>query len=90
MLAELEKFPQGVTFTRPEGGLFIWVTLPEGVNAQALLEEAVNRQVAFVPGTTFYPQGGHENTLRLNFSMSTCPMIETGMTRLRELVKSKQ
>ena len=85
MLAELETFPAGTQFTRPEGGLFIFVTLPEGVNAGALFQQAVERGVAFVPGTSFYPDGGHENTLRLNFSNSTLEQIHTGMTILREL-----
>ena len=86
MLAELEQFPAGVTYTRPEGGLFIWVELPEGVDAQALLTRAVERHVAFVPGTSFYADGGHANTFRLNFSNSTLEQIHTGMTALREVI----
>ncbi len=86
MLAELEKFPEGVTFTRPEGGLFIWAELPEGVNTQELLARAIERHVAFVPGTSFYAHGGHENTLRLNFSNSTLEQIHAGMAALREVV----
>ncbi|MBR3494316.1 MAG: PLP-dependent aminotransferase family protein [Clostridia bacterium] len=86
MLAELAKFPEGVRYTKPEGGLFIWVELPEGVNALELLPRAIERKVAFVPGTHFYALGGHENTLRLNFSNSTLEQIHTGMTALRELL----
>lgn len=89
MLAELELFPKGTTFTHPEGGLFIFVTMPEGFNAAEVFKEAVERGVAFVPGTSFYPDGGHENTLRLNFSNSTLEQIHTGMATLRELFASK-
>lgn len=86
MMEELNAFPAGVTYTRPQGGLFIWVTLPEGVDARKLLEKAVERKVAFVPGTYFYANGGHENTLRLNFSNSSMAQIHQGMTALRELL----
>ena len=86
MLRHLSSFPEGVTFTKPEGGLFIWAELPEGLSAVELLQKAIAKKVAFVPGTHFYPNGGHENTLRLNFSASTLPQIEEGMTVLRELI----
>ncbi len=86
MLAELASFPAGTVYTRPEGGLFIWVTLPEGFDSKALLEQAVARHVAYVPGTHFYAGGGHENTLRLNFSNSTLPQIREGMGILREVL----
>ena len=86
MLSELERFPAGTSYTRPEGGLFIWVTLPEGMDALSLLQRAVERKVAYVPGTHFYVDGGHPNTLRLNFSNSTLPQIREGMGILRELV----
>ena len=86
MLGELAAFPEGTRYTRPEGGLFIWVTLPEGMNALSLLQQAVARKVAYVPGTHFYVDGGHENTLRLNFSNSTLPQIHEGMGILRELI----
>lgn len=86
MLEELATFPEGTRYTRPEGGLFIWVELPSGIDAQALLEKAVARHVAYVPGTHFFADGGHENTLRLNFSNSTIEQIRTGMAVLRELI----
>ena len=86
MLRCLESFPKGVSFTRPEGGLFLWVDLPEGVDARALLDKAIQRKVAFVPGTHFYALGGHDNTLRLNFSASALPQIEKGMGILRDLI----
>ena len=86
MLGCLESFPEGISFTRPEGGLFLWVDLPEGIDAKDLLKKAIERKVAFVPGTHFYAFGGHENTLRLNFSASTLPQITQGMDVLRNLV----
>lgn len=89
MLDELNSFPQGTRYTHPEGGLFIFVTMPEGFNAGEVFKEAVERGVAYVPGTSFYPEGGHENTLRLNFSNSTLEQIHKGMKILRELCAEK-
>ncbi len=89
MLSELETFPKGTRYTRPEGGLFIFVTMPEGFDAGAVFQEAVDRGVAYVAGTSFYPEGGHLNTLRLNFSNSTLAQIHEGMGLLRELFASK-
>lgn len=89
MLAELETFPEGTQYTRPEGGLFIFCSLLERMNATEMFPEAIERGVAFVPGTNFYPEGGHHNTLRLNFSNSTLAQIKTGMGILRDLVQSK-
>lgn len=86
MLEELESFPAGTKWTRPEGGLFIWVELPTGLNAIDLLQKAIEKKVAFVPGTHFCADGGHENTLRLNFSNSSIDQIRTGMAALREIV----
>ena len=63
-----EEFPEGVSFTRPQGGLFAWVELPVGVNARDVLVESLKRKVAFVPGGSFFPNGGRENTFRINFS----------------------
>lgn len=85
MLAALEGFPEGTRYTTPEGGLFVFVSLPEGVNATTMLADAIERGVAYVPGTNFYPEGGHHNTLRLNFSNSTPEQIKAGMEILREL-----
>ncbi len=85
MLDDLRSFPEGTRFTVPEGGLFIWVELPEGIDTKPLLEKAVERHVAYVPGTHFYALGGHENTLRLNFSNASIPQIHEGMDVLRSL-----
>jgi 2-aminoadipate transaminase len=83
MLAALERyFPEGITWTRPQGGLFLWATLPEEIDTVALLEKAIENKVAFVPGTAFYPDGGGRNTMRLNFSNAQPEQIKTGIRRL--------
>lgn len=89
MLRCLEQFPEGVSFTRPQGGLFIWAELPEGMDTVKLLSAAVEKKVAYVPGTYFCVDGGHMNTLRLNFSNSTPEQIETGMSVLNNLIRSQ-
>lgn len=83
-----ELFPPGVTWTRPQGGLFTWVYLPEGMDSAALLEKAVEQKVAFVPGGAFFPRGGGKNTMRLNFSNATPEQIEEGMKRLAAVIKT--
>lgn len=85
MLGHLADFPEGTWYTKPKGGLFVWVRLP-GLDAQALLERCLERNVAFVPGTHFFREGGHPDTLRLNFSNSTIDQIHTGMVILRQTV----
>ena len=89
MLQLLQQFPDGVSFTHPQGGLFIWAELPEPINTVKLLAKAVERKVAYVPGTYFCVDGGHMNTLRLNFSNSTPDQIETGMSTLNDLITSE-
>jgi len=86
MLDELKAFPKGTAYTKPEGGLFIFVTLPEGIDAPKLLTRCVERNVAFVPGTYFYANGGHLNTLRLNFSNSPIDKIHAGMKILNQTI----
>ena len=86
MLSKLAEFPCGVRYTKPQGGLFIWAELPDHLNAKRLLDDAIDRKVAFVPGTHFCVDGGHENTMRLNFSNSTMEQIDTGMSILKDLV----
>ncbi|MBR1684358.1 MAG: hypothetical protein IJ708_04415 [Clostridia bacterium] len=88
MLSALASFPEGTLYTKPDGGLFIWVELPAGIDTKELLAKAVERHVAYVPGTHFYALGGHENTLRLNFSNSSLDQIDTGMDVLRDLFRS--
>ena len=85
MLEGLASFPEGTTYAIPEGGLFVFVTLPSNINATALFEQSVKKGVAYVPGTFFYPEGGHNNTLRLNFSNSTKEQIPQGMKILSDM-----
>jgi 2-aminoadipate transaminase len=83
MLAALEKeMPRGASWTRPRGGLFVWVTLPEGLDAGELLEAAVAEGVAYVTGAPFFVDGGGENTMRLTFAREDAPTIEEGVRRL--------
>jgi DNA-binding transcriptional MocR family regulator len=88
MLAALARaMPKGVTWTRPEGGMFIWVTLPAGMDAGKLLKRAIAEvRVAYVPGQAFHDDGTGTNTLRLSFSLSDENRIATGIGRLGELV----
>ncbi len=88
MIQALKQYcPTGVKFTRPEGGMFIWMTLPEKVSALKLFDLAIKENVAFVPGSAFYVDGGGENTLRLNFSNSDELKIEVGVKRLAKAIK---
>ncbi len=91
MLAALERhFPAEVLWTRPQGGLFLWITLPEGIDSTELLREALGRdRVAFVPGASFFPRGGGERTCRLNFSYVGPELIEEGIRRLGKAVKDR-
>ncbi len=90
MLAAMEKyFPPGVTWIRPQGGLFLWVTLPKQVDTEKLLKIALEEEkVAFVPGTAFYPQGDSSgrHCMRLNFSNATPEQIEEGIRRLGKVL----
>ncbi len=93
MLAALTRYaPPGVRWTHPHGGLFLWVELPEEINAEDLLQDAVREKVAFVPGHAFYAagrQGGHGNTMRLNFSNAEPAMIEEGIRRLAHAIEGR-
>ncbi len=82
-----ELFPPGVRWTRPRGGLFLWVTLPEELDASEVFKVAVRRKVAFVPGAPFHPVGGGENTMRINFSNARPEQIEQGVARLADTLK---
>lgn len=86
MLEEMEKtFSARISWTKPEGGMFLWVTLPERFDTVTLLSKAVEKKVAYVPGAPFYPRGGGLNTLRLNFSNSGPEQIREGIRRLASL-----
>jgi DNA-binding transcriptional MocR family regulator len=87
MLTAIEEhFPEDIRFTRPKGGLFLWVELPDGLDARHFLERALEDKVAFVPGESFYPNGGHTNTLRLNFSAMPEERITEGICRLARVL----
>lgn len=89
MLRCLEDFmPEGVQWTSPQGGLFLWVTLPDHINTTQLLKEALKEKVAFVPGEYFFPCGGGQNTMRLNFSFSRPELITEGISRLGRVIKN--
>ena len=89
MLAALAReLPEGVQFTRPEGGMFVWLTLPEGMDGAALLARAIaEERVAFVPGGAFFADGSNRNTLRLSFSCASEPQIDEGIARLGRLLR---
>lgn len=82
-------FPKEVSYTEPEGGLFLWVTLPEYMNSKDVLVKAMDKGVAFVQGSAFFPNGGHENTLRLNYSGLQEEKIIKGIEILGDLLKSE-
>ncbi len=88
MLAALEKYmPEGTEWTRPEGGMFVWVTLPEGMDGAELLARSVETEkVAFVPGQAFFADRSGANTIRLSYSCANEAMIEEGIRRLGRLV----
>jgi len=89
MLTALEReFPSEARWSKPQGGIFIWVTLPERVSTWDLLPRAVEQEkIAFVPGVAFGIQGLGQNSLRLNFSNATPEMIEEGIKRLGKIVR---
>ena len=89
MLAAMDThFPkvEGLTYTYPNGGLFTWVELPAHMNARELFKKAIEKEVAFVPGGSFYPNGGYENTLRLNYSNMPEEKIKEGIKRIGEAI----
>jgi DNA-binding transcriptional MocR family regulator len=88
MLSALQEFmPQGVTWTKPEGGMFVWMTLPERFDGAKLLEQSIERaRVAFVPGYAFFPDRSGRNTIRLNFSLNEPATIKEGIKRLAWLI----
>lgn len=88
MVSMIKKyFPSDVKYTKPEGGMFLWVTLPDGMSSMELFEVAIKENVAFVPGEAFYSSNPEQNTLRLNFSNSNEKKIEEGIKRLGLAIK---
>lgn len=89
MLECFRKYmPEGVTWTEPEGGLFLFLNLPENMNAEELFHVAIEKKVAFVIGQVFHCDGSGTNTMRMNFSFPTHEQIEEGVKRLAEAIRS--
>ena len=87
MVGLLEKYmPSGVSWTYPEGGLFLWLTLPESVDTVAMYDEALSKGVAYVAGSFFYTDGSHRNTMRLNFSFVEESKMEPGIKLLSSVI----
>lgn len=82
-----EHFPPNVQHTTPDGGMFLWVTLPQQIDTQPMLERAVERKVAYVPGGPFFALGGGHNTMRLSYSCATSEQIEQGIKALAETIR---
>ena len=90
MLAALEEhMPKGIQWTRPQGGLFLWVMLPDHIDAEPLLHAAVAEKVAFVPGRPFYPKGESGSEFRLNFSNQPEDKIREGIARLGRILRKQ-
>ena len=90
MLDALPKFmPEGCTWTRPAGGFFVWVTLPEGLNSKAILPRAVAARVAFVPGTGFYADGQGRRQMRLSYCYPEPDRIREGVRRLGSVIEQE-
>jgi len=88
MMDAMEQyFPPEVKYTRPEGGMFLWATLPEGVSAMSLFPKALEKKVAFVPGDPFYTDMKNLRTMRLNYSNADCETIREGIRRLGGLLE---
>jgi 2-aminoadipate transaminase len=89
MLDKLAKYmPKipGLKWTRPHGGLFLWVTMPENIDAGEMFHSAIEKKVAYVVGTAFYPDGGGRNSFRMNFSYSSMAEIDEGVKRLSRVI----
>jgi len=84
-----EFFPAAATWTRPQGGLFLWAALPDPLRSLDVLDQALARKVAFVPGSVFYACGGGDNTMRINFSNATEEGIRLGIERLGMVIKEQ-
>ena len=90
MVSLLEKYmPEGVTWTYPEGGLFLFLTLPESIDTIEMYDEALSKGVAYVAGSFFFLDGSHRNTMRLNFSFIAEEKMEPGLKLLGEIIKGR-
>jgi len=90
MMDAMERyFPEGYTCHKPKGGMFAWVTLPEGIDTEIMFLDAIKEKVAYVHGKAFHVDGGGARSMRLNFSYSTDEQLEEGMKRLGNVIKKK-
>jgi len=90
MLDAIRKyFPPGVDYTEPTGGMFLWVTLPENISTREMFSKAIEKEVAYVIGETFFADGGGKNTMRLNFSHEPPKLIEEGIRRLAIVIREE-
>jgi 2-aminoadipate transaminase len=90
MVSALERYmPAGTEWTNPDGGYFVWLTLPESVNATTLLPQARERGVEYLPGSTCFPDSGHDNRIRLSFSFTNEQQINDGIRILADIVKGE-
>jgi DNA-binding transcriptional MocR family regulator len=92
MLTALDDFlpaGTGMRWTRPGGGFYVWVTLPEGLDAKAMVPRAINARVAYVPGTGFYADGGGQQHLRLSYCFPPPERIREGVRRLAGVISEE-
>ncbi len=91
MLSVMDRhFPASISWNRPRGGMFLWVTLPPDLDAKELLLRCIEHNVAFVPGQEFFPDGSGRNTMRMNFSNASAENIEEGIKRMGAVLKDGQ
>ena len=83
------EFPVGVTFTIPDGGLFLYVTCPEDFDTGKMLKDALDAEVSYIPGASFNADGSGKNTMRLNFSANDIPTLQEGVRRLAGVFKAE-
>mgnify|MGYP006277167955 FL=1 len=90
MISAIEQyFPEGYTCNKPKGGMFAWVTLPEGIDTETMFLDAIKHKVAYVHGKAFHVDGGGERSMRLNFSYSSNEQIEEGIKRLSAVIEER-
>ena len=90
MITSIKKyFPDECTWTHPQGGMFLWVTLPEYIDTGLMLERAIENKVAYVIGAAFHADRSGKNSMRLNFTYSSDDVIEDGIKRLAETIKAE-
>jgi DNA-binding transcriptional MocR family regulator len=84
-----EIWPEGTSWTKPQGGMFLWGMLPAWMDSAEVLKICIDKKVAFVPGASFHANGGGKNTMRLNFSYCKPDVIRDGITRLGLVLKEQ-